>query len=56
MNKAEINYDIYDKEMLAVISCLKFWKPELKACSPFIIWTDYKNLEYFIVKRQLTKR
>jgi len=24
LNKAEINYDIYDKEMLAVVSCIKF--------------------------------
>jgi hypothetical protein len=24
LNKAEINYDIYDKEMLAVVSYLKF--------------------------------
>ena len=56
LNKAEINYDIHDKEMLAVISCLKFWSPELKACSPFTIWTDHKNLEYFIVKRQLLER
>jgi transposase InsO family protein len=56
LNKAEINYDIHDKEMLAVISCLKFWEPELKACGPFTIWTDHKNLEYFMVKRQLSER
>jgi hypothetical protein len=37
LNKAEINYDIHDKEMLAVISYLKFWEPELKACGPFTI-------------------
>ena len=56
LNKAEINYDIHDKEMLAVVSCLKFWGPELKACGPFTIWTDHKNLEYFMTKRQLTER
>jgi hypothetical protein len=56
LNKAEINYDIHDKEMLAVVSCLKFWAPELKACGPFTIWTDHKNLEYFMVKRQLSER
>jgi hypothetical protein len=37
--------------MLVVVSYLKFWAPELKAYRPFIIWTDHKNLEYFIVKR-----
>lgn len=56
LNKAEINYDIHDKEMLAIIRCLKFWAPELKACGPFTIWTDHKNLEYFMVKRQLSER
>ena len=56
LNKAEINYDIYNKEILAIISTLKFQKLKLKGYSPFIILTDYKNLEYFIVKRQLSKR
>jgi len=39
-----------------MVSSIKFWEPELKACSPFIIWTDHKNLEYFMVKRQLSER
>jgi len=56
LNKAEINYDIHDKEMLAVVASIKFWEPELKACGPFTIWTDHKNLEYFMVKRQLSER
>jgi transposase InsO family protein len=56
LNKAEINYDIHDKEMLAVVSSIKFWKPELKAAGSFTIWTDHKNLEYFMVKRQLSER
>jgi len=56
LNKAEINYDIHDKEMLAVVSSIKFWEPELKACGSFTIWTDHKNLEYFMVKRQLSER
>jgi len=36
-----------------MVFCLKFWAPELKTCGPFIIWMDYKNLEYFIIKREL---
>lgn len=56
LNKAEINYDIHDKEMLAVVSSVKFWAPELKACGPFTIWTDHKNLEYFMTKKQLSER
>jgi len=56
LNNAEINYDIHDKEMLAIISCVKFWEPELKACGSFTIWTDHKNLEYFMTKKQLSER
>ena len=37
--------------MLAVVSCIKFWSPKLKLCASFTIWTDYKNLEYFMTKR-----
>jgi hypothetical protein len=29
MVPAERNYDIYDKEMLAIIKVLKEWRPEL---------------------------
>ena len=39
--------------MLVVIFYLKFWAPELKMYGPFIIWINYKNLEYFIIKREL---
>ena len=54
---AECNYDIHDKEMLAVIKCLRRWKPELLTLSKqFTILTDHKNLEPFMTKRMLTER
>jgi len=54
---AECNYDIHDKEMLAIIKCLKRWKPELLTLAkPFVILTDHKNLEPFMSKRALTER
>lgn len=56
LNKAEINYDIHNKEILAIVSYLKFQTPKLKTYSSFTIQTDYKNLEYFMTKRQLTER
>ncbi|PSS18573.1 hypothetical protein M430DRAFT_101476, partial [Amorphotheca resinae ATCC 22711] len=40
-NLAKYNYKIYNKEILAIIYCLK----DVKS---FKICTDYKNLEYFI--------
>jgi hypothetical protein len=38
---AERNYEIYDKEMLAIVRCLEEWDAELHS----EIRTDYKNLE-----------
>jgi len=46
---AKSNYEIYDKELLAIVRCFKQWRPKLKG-SLFLIrvLTDYKNLQYFI--------
>jgi len=49
LSDIEQNYEIHDKEMLAVIRCLEVWRYFLEgATKKFEIWTDYKNLEYFI--------
>jgi hypothetical protein len=54
---AERNYDIYDKELLAVIRVLKEWRHHLEG-SPHkvIVLTDHKNLEYFLTTKSLTRR
>lgn len=53
---AECNYEIYDKELLAVIRCLEAWDAELRSVPEFQIITDHKNLEYFFSPRKLTER
>ncbi len=51
------NYEIYDKELLAIVRCLKKWQLDLKIISIFIkMFTNYKNLEYFITSKKLTCR
>src|SRR4030081_2749236 len=51
----ECNYDIYDKELLAVIKALEEWRPELEGSSQrFDIITDYKNLQTFATTKQLS--
>ena len=56
-NPAECNYDIHDKELLAIIKCMKEWHSELRGLAkPFEILTDHKNLEPFTVKKILTER
>ena len=57
LNGAEVNYPIHDKELLAIIACMKEWKAELQSVSkPFTILTDHKNLDYFSTKRLLSER
>ena len=57
LNDMERNYEIHDKEMLAVIRCLKAWKHFLEeARTKFEIWTDHKNLEYFITNQKLNRQ
>lgn len=54
---AESNYDIHDKELLAVIKCIKEWSSELRGLAePFTILTDHKNLEPFMTKKLLNER
>ncbi|KAH9263063.1 hypothetical protein BASA83_013621 [Batrachochytrium salamandrivorans] len=50
-------YEIYDKELLAITTCLKEWRHFLQGShTPFTILTDHKNLEYFMTTKQLTRR
>ncbi|KAJ6437084.1 reverse transcriptase [Purpureocillium lavendulum] len=54
---AECNYEIYDKELLAIIKALEEWRPELQGnASEFEIMTDHKNLEYFTTTKVLNQR
>jgi len=49
LSNTERNYKIYDKKMLVVIRCLEVWRHFLKGTTvKFKIWTDYKNLKYFM--------
>ena len=48
LNEVERNYEIHNREMLAIIRCLDEWRYLLEgAQSKFEIWSDHKNLEYF---------
>jgi len=56
LNDMERNYEIHDKEMLAVIRCLEAWRHFLEgARTKFKIWMDHKNLEYFIMNQKLNR-
>jgi hypothetical protein len=45
---AEINYEIYDQELLGVVDSFKIWRKYLEGgLLPVLVYTDYQNLEYF---------
>jgi len=49
LNKTERNYEIHDKEMLAIIRELENWRHLLEGAQfKFEIWINHKNLEYFM--------
>ncbi|KAH9268950.1 hypothetical protein BASA83_009084 [Batrachochytrium salamandrivorans] len=57
MNSAEQNYEIYDKELLAVVESFKHWRHFLQSgLHPVTVLCDHKNLEYFITTKKLTRR
>jgi RNase H-like domain found in reverse transcriptase/Reverse transcriptase (RNA-dependent DNA polymerase)/Integrase zinc binding domain len=54
---AECNYEIYDKELLAIVRSFESWRAELQGVDlPIIVLTDHRNLEYFMTTKQLTRR
>jgi len=57
LNETERNYEIHDKEMLAIVRGLEAWRHLLEGAQyKFEIWTDHKNLEYFIKVQKLNQR
>ena len=52
MIPAECNYDIYDKELLAIVNSFENWTAELGSVdAPTLVLTDHKNLEHFTTKK-----
>ena len=57
MLDTEYNYEIYDKELLAIVKYFKNWYSKLEFSDlPIQIFTDYRGLEYFYSKKTLTRR
>ena len=57
LNTMERNYEIHNKEILAVIRCLEAWRHYLEEAKlEFEIWTDHKNLQYFMTSQKLNRR
>ena len=56
MQPAEKNYEIYDKELLAIVEALSKWRQYLlNTIELFEIWMDHKNLKYFREPHKLNR-
>ena len=55
LNPAKYNYEIYNKELLAIIRYFEQWQSKLKGTGFLIkVFSNYKNLQYFITTKQLS--
>jgi hypothetical protein len=56
-NTTELNYDVHDKELLAIFEAFQKWRHYLEGTkTPVDVVTDHKNLEYFATTKLLTRR
>ena len=54
---AEINYEIHDKELLAIVDSFKHWRRYCKgAVHPVQVFSDHQNLEYFTMTKVLNRQ
>ena len=52
----ELNYNVHDKELLAIFEVFKSWHHYLEGTpTPIDVITDYKNLKYFSTTKVLTR-
>jgi len=57
LSETERNYKIHNKEMLAIMQALDEWRHFLEGAPHKVkIWTDHKNLEYFMSAKKLNRR
>uniref|UniRef100_A0A8C6Q666 Gypsy retrotransposon integrase-like protein 1 n=2 Tax=Nothobranchius TaxID=28779 RepID=A0A8C6Q666_NOTFU len=57
LTPAEQNYDVGDRELLAIKLALEEWRDWLEGAEhPIIIWTDHKNLAYLKEAKRLNPR
>jgi hypothetical protein len=57
LTPAELNYEIYDKEMLAIVEAFRIWRPYTEGSKHQVtIYTDHKNLIYFTTSNVYNRR
>ena len=55
-NSTELNYDIHNKELLAIFEAFKKWRHYLEGTSVLVeVFTNHKNLVYFCQSKTLSR-
>ena len=56
LSPVQRNYEVHDKEMLAIIRALEEWRHFLEGAQHQVeIWTDHRNLQYFMTAKKLNR-
>ena len=57
MTAPELNYDVHDKELLAIVEAISQWKIYLEGLKHEVtVFSDHKNLSSFTEKKELNRR
>jgi len=57
LSPAGLNYDVHDKELLAIFDTFKRWRHYIEGTpAPVVVFTDHKNLEWFCESKVLSCR
>lgn len=57
LNSAEQNYTVHDKELLAIVRALQFFREWVHGSpTPLKVWSDHKALQHFLHTTKLTQR
>ena len=56
MTALKLNYNIHNKELLAIVKTFREWRVYLKGLNHIVeVYTDHKNLIYFTTTKQLNR-
>ena len=56
ITQVEQNYNIHNKELLAVVNTLEHWRVYAESSSELTILTDHKNLTTFTITKKLNRQ
>lgn len=57
LTSAEVSYEIHDKELLAIVACLRAWRVNTEGARHQVtVISDHRKLTYFTTSKILNRR